>query len=462
MTRVDYRGRPVWEKTYAVDRLSRAIKLQQTENGYILAANAAGSVWLGFFDEQGVLTGNKIIAEPSMRIEATDMVMAIDGSGYILTITKVIETGTGKNKAIRKEGSVYKIDTKGAVAWKRSFSMGGDGELLGLSAVKFSDDQSGYIATGYLENEAGKKLGLVLRLDSSGALIWQQEYARGLQSQFTVSSVYHEKYILAFGDVRPGDAGTLGSWLALVDAADGKLHWQRYYSGETGAHDYRARGVSVNRDGLITLMMQAQMPEGYKPPKPKDESDKTKSDSTMVGDITIPEMMNYAHVLTLSPRGVTLSGDSYFQGKGVTASQMIEGPKGERMIAGSTIAQSSAAEVPRDFKPDWEADFAYGPEPQSIPQEAPKPTLPEAPMSDTTKSGLALLTQKLRQQTEATQKDVKNQTDSDNSSKNVQQNSESDSSLKDTFSENGWIVVGAAPEPYADPCRAPVIDIPKD
>lgn len=467
LARLDNRGRSVWETVQKVEGLKSVVKILQRAEGYISLANINQGVWIGFISPEGKVLSSQILKG---SIEATDILADANGKGWILAINKRQDVGHGETKSVHLTGSVYKIDTAGKVIWSRDYAMGGDSEILGLSKMTLKDGKNAFFATGYLKNNTGKKMGLALRLDTEGGIIWQQEFNRGLNAALSLSSGLISRYLLVFGDVRPIDAGTVGSWLMLLDADTGIVQWQRYYEAEKGLHHYFARGLYVNTDNLITLMMAANVVEDEKPrvekgdvkeSGPKESGKDSPGSAPIAGDINIPDTTDYVHLLTLSPRGITMSGDSYFQGDSVAPRQLIEGAGRERIIAGYTKAAPSAAFLARNFTPDWESP-EFGGE-QEVKAESdkqpPKPHLPDAAVPESSKSGLALLNQKLKAQVG---KADNKQSDSDKIEDGVQQKIESVSGVSSQkLSKNGWVVVGEAPPPYVDPCKNPSTDLPK-
>ena len=407
----DRRGRKVWDKYHYISGLGNIVKMLPYRDGVVVLANrrksgGRGSLWLGFFGDDGILKSQKIVSDKEYDLFATDITFRIDGDGFVVSVTADREFGLGKNKVTRKNAVVYLLDKNGNELSSRSYILGTDNEIEGLSVSKFEGGKSGYIATGYFESPSGKKMGWVLRLNDDLSYVWQKEYSRGLSANIKLSSGYRDRYILTFGEVMPVGSNALGSWLMLLDGGNGETMWQRYYYGETARHDYSAKGLYVNKDGLITLMMMAKV-------------------IPLVGN---DDDMSYVHLLTLSPRGVTLSGDSYYYGKGGYISQLIEGGNGSRIMVGNSL-------VPiKDLMQKKKKHDGKHPAPL---KEMGGVNLPDVILSDKTNAGLAMLKNKIDAQ------EIKHISDSESAN--------GGGDVKD-ITRDGWVLVGDMPEAYSDPC----------
>ncbi len=406
----DKRGRKIWDKYHSISGLDNIVKMLPFEGGVIVLANRRKSggksfLWLGFFDNDARLKSQKIIRDKKYSLLATDI---IHGSGDLSG-----EKGWAVSVSVNgKYGAVYLLDKNGNELSSRNYIVGVNNAIEGLSVSKIIGEKSGYIATGSFENKFGKKIGWVSRLGGDLSYLWQKEYSRGLSANIKYSSSYRNKYILAFGDVMPASSKSAGSWLMLLDKMNGKVMWQRYYYGDTGAHDYLSRGLYVRDDGLITLMMAADLIGGG-------------SD----------DYMSYAHLLSLSPRGVTLSGDSYYYGKGAYISQLIEGASGARIMAGYSLVSAKDAGIkntdPIDNKPPPLKEIG-------------RINLPDVELSDKANAGLAMLKNKIKDMEIDDTVDI------------VAKESANDDNGSNELTRDGWVVIGEMPETYSDPCARKV------
>lgn len=426
----DRRGRKVWDVYYALGGLKNVIKLLPHKDGYVVFANrkkvgGQENVWIGFFDQEGKLKSHKSVKDKKFHLHATDVVRSTDGGWAVsMTVERLGHVGAG---GLQKYAAIYLLDDMGAERASRAYVLGTNNEILSLSVSKFDGDQRGYIATGYFEIGGGQKVGWVVRLSDEISLVWQREFRRGKLAKLEKGVGYKNKDIIVLGDVDPVIKGPTGGWLMRLDGDNGAIKWQRYYYGETGHHDYEAQGLYVNDDGLITSMMMARSSKG------KEASSIMVGDAEgQGGDDGALEYMSYAHVLTLSPRGITLNGDSYYHGEGVSVSQMIEGHKGYRMMAGYSLMPAE------DIFTKMEKKHHDNPL-----KEEGDVNLPDAPLSSKTKKGLAMLKKKIKHQDHH---DEGEQVDG----QEVESAKHHDEDVG--LTRNGWVFLGDSPDTYSDPC----------
>ncbi len=421
----DRRGRKLWEKSHSINGLRNIVKmLPNGDDGYLVASNnqelqGHNFVWLGFFDKKGKLLRQNFIKDKKTNLYANDIILSSDGNGWALAITSEYKFGDDKNRDIRKNATVYLLDKNGNVKFNRTYILGVNNEISGLSVAKLSSENVGYIATGYFENSNNKKIGWVLRLAQDSSYIWQKEFSRGESANMKISSSYKNGSILVAGDVKAVNSGAGAALLMALNGGDGELLWQRFYYGESGHHNYTAKGLYID-DGVASLMMMAK--SSALPPASDIEQ---KLDD---GNLSMPEFMSYAHVLTVNSRGVTISGDSYYMGKGVSISQMVRGNSGRRVMAGYALVKSDNIQAIDEGKP---LDIVPLKEKGYI-------DLPDIELSQKAKKGLAMLKSKVASHEEEgivfTDKLAK------------PKNKES------KITRDAWVVVGDAPDKYNDPC----------
>lgn len=387
-----------------------------TPEGYVVLAQikkARAEIWLGFFDKDFMLRSQKIHADERDDLFVSDIIPSIDGSGWVISVSYVRKLGPEADAPVLKNGAVVTLNKAGEMVKKRAYSVGNKSEILSLAVLKKKGLGSGYIATGYFENGAGKNLAFAMALSTDLSLVWQNEYSRGLSAKFNTAESYRDDYILAFGDVVPGNGGALGTWLALLDAGDGAVLWQRYYYGGGGTHDHSAKSLYVSQQGLIILMMDALANSGR---------GAVADEAALISDD-----MDYAQVLTLSPRGITLDGNTYFYGHGVVIGQMVEGPDGQRLMAGK-----ARVPVEQESKKGKSAALLENP-PLT---EGDIINLPDVELSDKARKGLELLQKNVQAQNKNPAAVV------------IEESAKRDSDLM----EKGWVVVGDKFDTYNDPC----------
>ncbi len=305
MAELDRRGRVIWEKEHDIKNLRKLVKFLPDKSGYIVLANrkegkGKDHIWIGFFDLNGGLVRSKTIRNDKFELFAQDMIPTHEGDGYLLAAA-----AQGRGYEAGGYAVLYKLDAKGGVIDDRAYMPGLENRILGLS----KSEAPYYVATGFARSEDGRKTGWALKIDGKGAIVWQRQYPRGAAAQFDVSADYSDPYFLAAGESSPAGEGNNAAWVALLNGDNGDVVWQRYYSGEM---EFRAADILTHEGGQISVLLDAQRPGGV------DEK----------------EFPEYARILTLSPRGVVLLSDTYYNGNGARAFDMFLGPNQERIMAG--------------------------------------------------------------------------------------------------------------------------------
>lgn len=122
---------------------------------------------------------------------------------------------------------VVKFDRDGTIQWQTAYG----GQFCWAKSIAATSD-GGYVVAGTIANEAGDDYdGLVLKLDSTGAVTWGTRLGTlGIEFLNSAIDAGSNSYIVA-GTTDP----TLGSWIfdAMVVKLDstGAIVWQNSYSG---------------------------------------------------------------------------------------------------------------------------------------------------------------------------------------------------------------------------------------
>lgn len=453
----DKRGRKVNEKVHKITGLQKVVKILPRDGGYVIAANVhapkkSSAIWVGFFDKDGMLLGGKSVDDGANNITANDMIASHDGEGFVVAVSRN-KKSSGKNTGnMKKDAGIFLLDAKGIASSKKFFILGQQNEIKNLSVSKVGENDLGYIAAGWFENAYSKRIGWVMRVAADGSLIWQREFERGLGASIMVVHPYNEQSFLAFGSVAAADSGLIGAWAAMLDTRQGQILWQRYYRGEHADMSYHARGALVNKDGLISLVMQAKAEAGEDEAAPKADDDPRKAllvpaQEQEAAQSIAPPRTDYVHVLNVTPRGITVSGDAYFEGQSGHIAQAVEGEAGARLFAGyANVPDGEIAAVLAERAPSGEAV------PVASEQALPKPNLPQAEMSDKAREGLAMLGRNVAAQVEG-----RKQPDSGESSgalKNASADDFDESQPENSgINANGWLLMATPLDAYIDPCN---------
>ena len=428
----DKRGRTDWEKIHKIPYVHDVVKIAPDGDGYVALVNLAPpqerkKVWLGFFDGLGNIKSHKILKSKKHDLTAKDMQPKIDDAGWVISLTSSVMLDK-KEGIEQKSASVIMIDRDGKEEASRSYILGKKTEISSLSVSKSGGEDGGYIATGWFENNNGKKIGWVLRLDPDLSIGWQKEFSRGVSANVVTSVISQSGAVYVGADVQATDSQVDGVWAASLDWGSGDILWQRYYMSDEGIHDYTIRDVDVNKDGLISLLMMARANRDAIKEAGDDVVNKM-SGFGVHGD------SNYAHLLTLTPRGIAIGGDAFYKGKDAFISQMLHNPMGQRVMVGTALIEP-------DLSLDGEVE-----ETGVIPlNEAGEITLPDVELSDKTKQGLALLQKRINAQ------DLVQDDDHHADEEHDKESAESEKH-DDGYVRKGWVVIGDMSDPYEDPCK---------
>lgn len=327
LVEIDRRGRVVWEQTHQIAGLESVVKILRTDKGYLIIGNRlqgkkTHSVWLGFFDEKGFLSGEKDVQKAGGALLAHDIVRRHDGRGYLLAVS----AQNGESEAMRFS-MIYTLNSKGEAVSDRAYMPGTESRILGLSLA----GNHQYTASGYIYGESGLREGWILRLNDEGEIIWQRQYPRGVGAELTRAQDYQDTGMVAIGNVRPGDNGLQAGWVMALRKADGDVVWQRYYTGEM---EYFGRDFFSNANGLISVMFDARKPKEVRGQGAQESEEAQKEDEKNI--LNEYKGQNYVRLLTINPRGVLFISDEFFNGEGLDAYQMLPDPDGTRILIGAT------------------------------------------------------------------------------------------------------------------------------
>lgn len=279
LAEIDRRGRVVWEKAHEMKGLSRVVKVLPYQGKAAVLAAASRKSWIGFFDLQGELQSKSML-----RGEASphDIITRKDG-GFMLAA----------------DAQIFHLNSKGQVVSKRAYHSGAKNAVLAITVL-----DKGYLASGYTENAGGRRAGWALKLNAQGGIDWQREYPRGSGAILHEAQNYIQGFSVVAGETYPvAQEDPKAAWVMVINNLNGAMAWQRYF---TGGVAYSARDVMVSKQGLVSVLMDG---EGAR---------------------------DYVRLVTMNPRGVMFDSQSFFNGDGADAYQMIEGSARERVIIGES------------------------------------------------------------------------------------------------------------------------------
>ncbi len=298
--------------------------------------------------------------------------------------------------------------------------MGRNSEILGLSIASSIRGGPEFLATGYFENDSGKKKGWVFSMADDLSLKWQKEFGRGLSAKLMYVTPFDRRHMLVWGDVDIANSDlrgrSSGAWLMMLDKGNGEVIWQRYYMADEVNYDYHALDLFKNEDRTISAVLSARL----KPKKMKGADE----DSVKGGD--------YIQSITLSTLGLPVRDKAFYFGSGARAYDLLLRRDGTHVLVGAgyspakTMFEKSRKDHHKE-ESDKEPLREYG-----------RVQLPDVDVPEKAKKGLALLQNKIDQQ------DVVHDP-SDKESAKAEDGG-------DQYIWRGWAVVSKKPDTYIDPC----------
>jgi hypothetical protein len=217
--KVDKTGGLVWQEAFTGVGNATAISVDLTSDGGIVVA---GSTGLGVVT-QGLLTTALVLKLDSTGVLMWEKTYSGLGGSLATSIRQTSDEGlvvAGATTSIflGSEAWVLRLTSSGSVVWQNAYT--GEGSLL-FSAQPTSD--GGFIAAG--TTAAGA---LVLRLDSTGAPIWQKSYGGVGQTAlaFSTEQTSDGGFIVAGTTV----STTVPSAFVFRLDGTGSLDWQRTFS----------------------------------------------------------------------------------------------------------------------------------------------------------------------------------------------------------------------------------------
>lgn len=320
LAELNRRGKALWANRHETLPPMTIEKLlfQDGGEGYIAAgtlaaANKAPSaIRIGWYGPGGTAEEERILREDGHDLSFEDMIPVPEGEGFIL-----VAVARKLSDPSRQHGIVRRLGVKGEKIWERRYDSGLGNRFLGVASARDRVGNPYYIVTGATQTPDGRTVGLVMKLDSDGTLMWQREYPRGASALLRAAASYGSRDIIVLGDSEPyGERYGRSAWAMRLDPANGEPEWQRYFA--ISGHRIFGRGAVAVPDGRASVLLDVE---------------KTKGDE---------ESRDIARLVTLSPRGEMLRDEVYMAGTGARGAALVLGPGRHRLVAGYAQASHKA------------------------------------------------------------------------------------------------------------------------
>ncbi len=224
-----------WAKTYGGVNTETAYAIQQTaDSGFIVAGSTSsfgteGDCWVIKLDNNGNVSWEKTYGGSN-----ADLVQSIQQTtdGCYVMAGRTYSFGSGNGDVW-----VLKLGSSGSVIWQKTY--GGNSEDISYFIQQTTD--GGYIVAGITRSYgAGNWDYLILKLDEYGDVSWQKTYGKnGSDVARMIRQTTDGGYIVA-GYTRSSGAGSYDYWLLKLDST-GNTAWQKTYGGNSDDYSYSIR-----------------------------------------------------------------------------------------------------------------------------------------------------------------------------------------------------------------------------
>lgn len=246
-------GSIIWQKSYGGSGVETGYEVLETpDGGFIVAgssetfSNGSSDMWVFKTNKDGVVEWEKSYG--GANLEQAWSIDATNDNGYI------VAGGTESYGAGMSDCLVLKLDSNGNIIWQKAFG-GPDDDAGGGSygeyvARVFEDEDGNYIVSAitYSFGHGGSDI-WVLKLDSSGNIIWQNAYGdEDDDGMWMIREKKNGGYLI------PGYITPLTDYIADLWAfnlnKDGSIAWQNTY-GISGIYDEALCLVATSDGGAV-------------------------------------------------------------------------------------------------------------------------------------------------------------------------------------------------------------------
>ena len=281
IVKTDSSGNFEWEKLYGGSGSDLGEYIFQTSDGGFLIAGSSNSTdgdvtgnhgdhdfWILKLNTEGNIQWQKSYGGTNEDM-AKSIIPASDG-GYIISGHTKSNDGDVSSNQGNADYWVVKIDSSGNLLWEKTY--GGSNEDAAFNVEPTSDN--GYILVGYtystdgdITSNHGDSDIWIIKMNSSGELIWQKTYGGSLDEMAeTIKNTNDGGYILT-GYSRSNDGDVSGSHgvvdvLVLKIDSSGTIQWQNLLGGsegdggndviQTADNHFVIAGYSRSHDGDLT------------------------------------------------------------------------------------------------------------------------------------------------------------------------------------------------------------------
>ncbi|HUM47035.1 MAG TPA: hypothetical protein PLD84_08905, partial [Chitinophagales bacterium] len=259
--KLDANGDSVWNKCYDLSIGYSAVAVNTcSDGGYIITGSydtilysQKSNIAILKIDSEGNEEWHRSFGGDSMD-QAVDVVPTLDG-GFIFVGTTWSYDGSIPNYHDQGDVWVIKMDSSGYLMWQQAY--GGSGFDEGISIIETAPNKFLVVAhtqsqDGDILNPIGYNDVWVLQLDSSGNITWEESFGDSLDAELVNDAVLlNDGSIMLAGYSYLNDFGLNATDLFVMKLnSSGELKWVQYFG--SAYFDYNG-SLTVLSSGTIVL-----------------------------------------------------------------------------------------------------------------------------------------------------------------------------------------------------------------
>lgn len=245
------------ELIYNSDGSALIVGVTYSNNGNVSGNHGNGDIWLVKVDASGNILWQKCLGGSAG--EAIGDIKATSDNGYILAAYSNSNDGDVSGNHGSKDVWVVKLSGTGIIEWQKCFG----GSLSDKSSFVMQMSDGNYVVVGTASSSDGDVVGQhgggdlwVLKINSTGNLIWQKPYGGSNSESGSGADVSNSGNLIVTANTLSTDGqvvsnhGVVDVWVVSIDYNSGALIWQRCIGG---SWDDSPRNIFKDADGMFTI-----------------------------------------------------------------------------------------------------------------------------------------------------------------------------------------------------------------
>ncbi|MBL7986039.1 MAG: hypothetical protein JNM91_13625, partial [Flavobacteriales bacterium] len=274
LIRLDASGTLLWERAYGGSGSDSGMSIVETadggftllgttwsSDGQITSSQGGQDLWLVHVDSNGVLEWQRTYGGTSTDY-GRSVAIAVGGGYYIAGMTYSTDGDVSGNHG-GQDIWLARVNEVGEIQWSRAY--GSTGEEEAREVIALADGGAVFAGktsanNGDVVGAHGVDDGWVVRVDATGAIVWQRPLGGTYSEIIEAISIGLNGEILCAGNAgshngdvvgHHGNGIELDAWAVALDPSTGVLLWQRCLGGSD--NDYGA-DIDVRSDGAFVVL----------------------------------------------------------------------------------------------------------------------------------------------------------------------------------------------------------------